>query len=153
MSQQACTVQSVTNTTNGTSCATCKGSTQKHKMNCGSHEHENSTPQVTPFEVCVDPLHSLSLRIFPKQITSSRTVWISTMFCVVAPGSKSGDVLKASTAASTRHVSQPASRLVKSWPRLLMRRFTNSLAENCEVNVDPEFIVERVMSPPTTRKD
>ena len=35
------------------------------------------------------------------------------MFCVVSPDSKSGDVLKPSTGTSSRHVSQPASRIVK----------------------------------------
>ena len=33
-----------------------------------------------------------------------------------------------------------------------MRRFTNSCAQNCEANVNSEFIVERGMSPSTIRK-
>ena len=72
----------------------------------------NSAPQITTCELGVDPLHNLKHRMFPKQITSSCTVGMSMMFCVVSPGSKSGD-MQPSAAPSTRHVSQPASRIVK----------------------------------------
>ena len=115
----------MTHTDNGTSCATC------------SEVRRNTRRIAARRKTCgfgVDPLHYPNVRKFPKQITSSCTFGISTMFCVVSPGSKYGDVLslisklgdvlKSSTAASARYVSQSASRIVKVGPRLLVRLFT-----------------------------
>ena len=87
-----------------------------------------------------------------KQITSSCIVGMSTMFCVVSPGSKSGHVLKPSTATWARHISQPASRIVK-----VVRVCSGDAPQipehkNCEANVNSEFIVERVMSPKNKTK-
>ena len=59
------------------------------RIKCGS------APQLQPQDVSITD----------QQLSHN---WDFQMFCVVSLGSKSGDALKPSTAASTRHVSQLA---------------------------------------------
>ena len=89
MSQQACTDLSVTNTDNGTSCATCRA------------VRRNTRRIVVPIKLLLRKGHDLRItcgstqqlelqEVFKKQITSSCTLVISTMFCVVSLGSEIG---------------------------------------------------------------
>ena len=91
MSQQACTDWSVTNTNNGTRCATCR-----EVMICCSHEAPLDKSR--PANLVWIRSTTWTSGSFQTHNTSSCTVEISTMFCVVSPCSKSGDVLKPSTA-------------------------------------------------------
>ena len=77
VNKRALSIKSVTNTHNGTSCATCT-EVRRNTRRIAVHIELHSTGHDLRIR-CGDPLHILNLRMWSKQILSSRPLGISTI--------------------------------------------------------------------------